>query len=536
MSSISLTLWSKLGLAMLIGFLAMVCLAFGQQAQAANTISSAVYQDADANGTVDRIRWTMDENVTACAFEAGDWTVNTAGSINVAITGLTCTGSNTVLDINITTDANETGGGTNPVISYNNTDGDNSVTLTSGAMTAKANQSNTDAAAPTVVSTTPTSAATGTSRTTSVVLTFSEAMDTGFVEGTEFSMSPDPGAFDAAVWTVSDTVVTLDFPTLACGTTYTLTTTEAQIIASAGANTTLVTTGAQDGDWSFTTTSCGVTDSTPPVITSLTYTGTDCAVEGRHGFIVNGSNIQAVLSSSALDFPGALWVDTNIESIVNVYADLPVEAENAYLAFKSDSGMYSPTHSVALSDWTTMCVDEEEVEEDTDESEPATEDDDSSADSGSVTPVAGVSPGDLIVSSTTTTVYYVTEDYTRRVFLNEQTYFTWYSDFDDVMTVSADTLAALPLGPSMLPKAGVVLVKIISSPVVYALEASGEATNLREIPDEATAISLYGSAWADYVIDIEPTFFTKFGLDDDMSTSTSVDMDMMKTRVSLVAM
>ncbi len=120
---------------------------------AANTIVTKKYLDANANGTVEKIRWVMDENVTACAYEAGDWTVNTAGSITVVITGLSCTGTDANLDITVTADASETGGSTAPVISYSQSAGTaDSVTLTSGAMTNKTSQSITDGAAPVILS------------------------------------------------------------------------------------------------------------------------------------------------------------------------------------------------------------------------------------------------------------------------------------------------------------------------------------------------------------------------------------------------
>jgi hypothetical protein len=64
----------------------------------------------------------------------------------------------------------------------------------------------------------------------------------------------------------------------------------------------------------------------------------------------------------------------------------------------------------------------------------------------------------------------------------------------------------------VLPKPGVVLVKIQSDPRVYALENNLEdvySPVLREIASESIARAMYGEAWADYVIDIEPTFFTK---------------------------
>jgi hypothetical protein len=50
---------------------------------AANTISSSVYLGNNNDGTIDTIRWTMDENISACTYDAADWTVNTAGDMNV---------------------------------------------------------------------------------------------------------------------------------------------------------------------------------------------------------------------------------------------------------------------------------------------------------------------------------------------------------------------------------------------------------------------------------------------------------------------
>ena len=115
---------------------------------AADTINGSVYEDSDGDGTVDRIHWTMDENVTACNYEAADWTVDTVGDINVGITGLTCTGSDPELYIDITADADETGGLIAPVISYADNVTSGSVTLTSGNMGAHASVSAMDAAAP----------------------------------------------------------------------------------------------------------------------------------------------------------------------------------------------------------------------------------------------------------------------------------------------------------------------------------------------------------------------------------------------------
>jgi hypothetical protein len=82
----------------------------------------------------------------------------------------------------------------------------------------------------------------------------------------------------------------------------------------------------------------------------------------------------------------------------------------------------------------------------------------------------------------------------------------------------------------MLPAPGVVLVKIQSDPKVYAIDTD---STLRWVPDETTAITLYGANWADYVIDLEPTTFARFDVGEDMTADDEVDLDGMKTREEL---
>jgi hypothetical protein len=185
----------------------------------------------------------------------------------------------------------------------------------------------------------------------------------------------------------------------------------------------------------------------------------------------------------------------------------------------------SNAYDVALSDWSAACGsdDEEVIDEDEDE--------------GTVTPVAGVSPGDVVRSSSSSSVYYITENYGRRVFLNSAVYFTWYNSFNNVKEISPETLSALPLEGVMLPKAGVVLVKIASDARVYFLAEGDDMfkPELRAIADESTAKMNFGSNWADYVIDVEPTFFVKFGKGANVSSGEDVHATRleMKTRAQL---
>ncbi len=135
------------------------------------------------------------------------------------------------------------------------------------------------------------------------------------------------------------------------------------------------------------------------------------------------------------------------------------------------------------------------------------------------------------------TVYAVTETGERYSFLNATTFLTYEDNFQKVEEVSDTELANYPLAGIVLPKAGVVLVKIKSDPRVYALSNNSSnyfAPNLREIVSEEIAKDIYGANWADYVIDIEPTFFNKFGSGSAINSLEIVDTSMMKTRQRLL--
>ncbi len=77
------------------------------------------YADANRDGTVDGLYLSFTEPVT-CTFEAGDWAITTAGTINVtAINGCSNYTSTSIL-LAVTTTSGITGGGTNPQVSYTN--------------------------------------------------------------------------------------------------------------------------------------------------------------------------------------------------------------------------------------------------------------------------------------------------------------------------------------------------------------------------------------------------------------------------------
>lgn len=103
-------------------------------------------------------------------------------------------------------------------------------------------------------------------------------------------------------------------------------------------------------------------------------------------------------------------------------------------------------------------------------------------------------------------VYYCGKDGKRYVFPDQFTYFSWYPDFKGVLTVTADALAKATIGGNVTYKPGS-LVKIQTDPKVYVVSKGGL---LRWVPDEATAIAYFGTAWAKKVRDVPVVFFLNY--------------------------
>lgn len=119
----------------------------------------------------------------------------------------------------------------------------------------------------------------------------------------------------------------------------------------------------------------------------------------------------------------------------------------------------------------------------------------------------GVSGGDLIRGTSFSAVYYMGEDGFRYVFPNDKTYFTWYSDFSTVKTLSDADLAVIQIGGNVTYHPGAKMIKINSDPKTY-LVAFG--ATLRWVSTEAIASALYGTAWNTKIDDVADGFFTNY--------------------------
>lgn len=101
-------------------------------------------------------------------------------------------------------------------------------------------------------------------------------------------------------------------------------------------------------------------------------------------------------------------------------------------------------------------------------------------------------PGTRIQCGAKKTIYYVASDGHRYVFPNSATYKTWYSDFDDVVSVPAADCADMPLGGNVTAKPGAVLLTLPYSNAVYAVSAPNV---LHHVMSEDAARELYGPRW-----------------------------------------
>ncbi|MCH8049298.1 S8 family serine peptidase [Patescibacteria group bacterium] len=155
---------------------------------------------------------------------------------------------------------------------------------------------------------------------------------------------------------------------------------------------------------------------------------------------------------------------------------------------------------------------------------------------GELEEIIPVSIGHYITSPSFSTVYYVGGDDTRRPFMDTNTYFTYTDSFGTVVEVTDATLPTLSLKSLMLPKPGVVLIKIKSTPTVYVSEVNPSdafSPILRAIETEEIAIDMYGDNWDDFVIDVSPTFFNYYSFGEPITEPESVDTSIMKTRQQL---
>lgn len=115
--------------------------------------------------------------------------------------------------------------------------------------------------------------------------------------------------------------------------------------------------------------------------------------------------------------------------------------------------------------------------------------------------------GDLVKIEGNSAVFYLSDSGKRHVFPNEATYFSWYSDFSGITTISQSELDQFARGANVTVRPGTQLITSPDTADVYAVEYGGV---LRSIVSEENAINLYGADWAQNVVDIVPSFMSNY--------------------------
>jgi len=115
-----------------------------------------------------------------------------------------------------------------------------------------------------------------------------------------------------------------------------------------------------------------------------------------------------------------------------------------------------------------------------------------------------------------TAVYFVGSDDKRHAFPNDTIYFSWFENFDDVVEIGAEEMSDYSLGGNITIRPGTHLVKLQSSPKVYAVEPGAA---LRELMSEEVAGDLYGDEWADRVVDIADGFWGNYEIGDQIAAA-----------------
>ena len=117
-------------------------------------------------------------------------------------------------------------------------------------------------------------------------------------------------------------------------------------------------------------------------------------------------------------------------------------------------------------------------------------------------------------------VYFYGNDGKRHVFPNEGVFYTWYSNFDDVVEVSDSFMASLSIGKNVTYRPGSVVVKFDSSASVYAIEADH---TLHHYTTLSLLKSDYGSVWTDYLAKVPDSLFGNYTIGSDIDSTSDYD-------------
>lgn len=118
-------------------------------------------------------------------------------------------------------------------------------------------------------------------------------------------------------------------------------------------------------------------------------------------------------------------------------------------------------------------------------------------------------------------VYYWGEDGLRHAFPNEDVFYSWYEDFDNVIEISTSDMSDLRIGHNVTIKPGTSVVKFATSDDVYAVSEGGI---LHHYLTTSLLVGDYGSDWStrDLVV-ISDVFFGNYTIGSVIDSSADYD-------------
>ncbi|MEI7512429.1 MAG: serine protease [Candidatus Uhrbacteria bacterium] len=114
---------------------------------------------------------------------------------------------------------------------------------------------------------------------------------------------------------------------------------------------------------------------------------------------------------------------------------------------------------------------------------------------------------DLARTRSSSAVYCLMADDTRLAFPTDTAFYSWFSDFKDVVLASNESIASYRLVRNVTYKPGTLVKVRTASPVYVVVDSFG---SLRQIPSEQKAIDLWGPAWAGLVFDVPDEFWVNY--------------------------
>ena len=123
-----------------------------------------------------------------------------------------------------------------------------------------------------------------------------------------------------------------------------------------------------------------------------------------------------------------------------------------------------------------------------------------------------VPAGSLVKTASNPAVYYIGHDGERYTFSDDKVFYSWYTNFDDVITITDSQMYAFPLGGNITVRPGTKLIQFVGytlegqmtvgDPKVYAVEPGGVR---RWIETASIAQTLFGSNWEQKIYAVPTT-------------------------------